>query len=214
MIDKSVYIHSSACVDEPCTIGDNTKIYHFTHIMGGAEIGRNCILGQNVFIGAGVKIGNNVKIQNNVSLYAGTVAEDDVFLGPSCVFTNVINPRSQIDRRSCFEETLIRRGATIGANATVLCSRTIGQYSFIGAGTVVTKDVPDYGLVTGNPAVHRGWMSRHGYRLTEPDEEGMMMCPVSKLRYRFSSGDTIRCIDLGEEEKLPKEMRECNLQNR
>src|SRR5262249_8187422 len=150
---------------QPCAIGEGTKIWHFCHIMAHSRIGARCILGQNVLVSSDVTVGDNVKIQNNVSLYTGVEIEDDVFLGPSCVFTNVSNPRSQIVRRDRYEKTLVKRGATIGANATIVCGTTIGQYAFIAAGTVVTKDVPDYALMMGVPARQVGWMSRHGYRL-------------------------------------------------
>jgi len=157
--------HESAFVDEPCTIGAGTKIWHFCHVQSGARIGQKCILGQNVNVANDVVIGDNVKIQNNVSVYTGTVIEDDVFLGPSCVLTNVTNPRSQVVRHSLYERTLLRRGCTIGANATVVCGTTIGRYAFVAAGAVVTGDVPDYALVLGVPAKPHGWMSRHGHRL-------------------------------------------------
>jgi len=196
------YAHPSAYVDEPCTIGDGTKIWHFCHIMPQAQIGRGCILGQNVFVASGVKIGDNVKIQNNVSVYAGVELEDDVFCGPSCVFTNVINPRSQIVRRDEYLPTLVRRGATIGANATIICGSTIGRYAFIGAGAVVRGDVPDYALVLGVPARQHGWMSRHGYRLGQPDAEGLMRCPQSGWRYQLQDG-ALRCLDYPEDQSLP-----------
>jgi UDP-2-acetamido-3-amino-2,3-dideoxy-glucuronate N-acetyltransferase len=195
------YVHPSAYVDQPCTIGDGTKIWHFCHIMPHAQIGRNCILGQNVFIASGVKIGDNVKIQNNVSVYAGVELEDDVFCGPSCVFTNVINPRAQIVRRDEYLPTLVRRGATIGANATIICDVTIGRYAFIGAGAVVRGDVPDYALMLGVPAKQHGWMSRHGYRLGLPDAEGIMRCPQSGWRYQLQEG-LLRCLDYPEDQPL------------
>jgi UDP-2-acetamido-3-amino-2,3-dideoxy-glucuronate N-acetyltransferase len=195
------YVHPSAYVDQPCTIGDGTKIWHFCHIMPHAQIGRNCILGQNVFIASGVKIGDNVKIQNNVSVYAGVELEDDVFCGPSCVFTNVINPRAQIVRRDEYLPTLVRRGATIGANATIICDVTIGRYAFIGAGAVVRGDVPDYALMLGVPAKQHGWMSRHGYRLSLPDAEGIMRCPQSGWRYQLQEG-LLRCLDYPEDQPL------------
>lgn len=195
------YVHPSAYVDQPCTIGEGTKIWHFCHIMPHAQIGRNCILGQNVFIASGVKIGDNVKIQNNVSVYAGVELEDDVFCGPSCVFTNVINPRAQIVRRDEYLPTLVRRGATIGANATIICDVTIGRYAFIGAGAVVRGDVPDYALMLGVPAKQHGWMSRHGYRLSLPDAEGIMRCPQSGWRYQLQEG-LLRCLDYPEDQPL------------
>ena len=197
--------HESAYVDEGAAIGAGTKIWHFSHVMKGAKIGARCVFGQTVNVDGGVVIGNNVKVQNNVSIYTGTVIEDDVFLGPSCVLTNVTNPRSQINRHSLYEQTLIRRGATIGANATIVCGVTLGRYCFIAAGSVVTKDVPDYALVMGNPARQKGWMSRHGHILKNPDEDGVMLCPESRFRYRLGAG-AIHCLDLDEESPLPPEL--------
>ncbi|RMG06277.1 MAG: N-acetyltransferase [Acidobacteria bacterium] len=202
MTASMFYVHPSAYVDEPCIIGSGTKIWHFCHIMPHARIGNNCNLGQNVFVASGVIIGNNVKIQNNVSLYTGVEIEDDVFCGPSCVFTNVINPRSQIVRHNQYQRTLVRRGATIGANATIVCGVTIGQYAFIAAGAVVRTDVPDYALMVGVPAVQKGWMSRHGYQLTPPDADGIMYCPQSKWRYREIDPGVVRCLDWPEERPL------------
>ncbi len=201
------YKHECAFVDEPCQIGDGTKIWHFSHVMKNCRIGTNCIVGQNVNIASDVVIGNGVKIQNNVSVYTGTVIEDCVFLGPSCVLTNVTNPRSEINRHSLYEKTLIRRGATIGANATILCGVTVGRYAFVAAGSVVTRDVPDYALVLGNPAKQRGWMSRHGVKLPKPDNDGVMVCPESGLKYKME-GDTIRCLDIDEQAELPAQIRE------
>ncbi|RMD94565.1 MAG: N-acetyltransferase [Calditrichaeota bacterium] len=165
MIGNDVYIHPSSVVDEPCEIGEGTKIWHFCHIMKHAHIGRNCILGQNVFVASDVKIGNHVKIQNNVSIYTGVELEDEVFCGPSCVFTNVINPRSGIERKDEFQKTLVKKGASLGANCTIVCGTTIGRYAFVGAGAVVTKDVPDYSLVVGVPARPIGWVCECGERL-------------------------------------------------
>lgn len=204
--ERSYFAHESACIDTPCCIGPGTKIWHGAHVMKGAEIGERCNLGQNVCIGNDVKIGSNVKIQNNVSVYTGTEIEDDVFLGPSCVLTNITNPRSQIVRHSLYEKTLIKRGATIGANATIVCGVTIGRYAFIAAGAVVAKDVPDYALMVGIPARRQGWMSRHGIRLSEPDVEGIMVCPESGFRYKELSAGVLRCLDLDEEKSLPAEM--------
>ena len=171
--------------------------------MAGAQIGERCVLGQNVFVADGVKIGNNVKIQNNVSLYAGVTLEDDVFCGPSCVFTNVSNPRSQIRRHHLYEETIVHRGVTIGANATIICGATIGRYAFIGAGAVVRGNVPDYALMLGVPAVRKGWMSRHGLRLVPQPSDETLVCPDSGWRYRFERPNQLRCIDWPEEMPLP-----------
>src|SRR6187455_1683917 len=165
--------HESAWVDDGCEIGEGTKIWHFCHIQTGAKIGRNCIFGQNVNVAGGVTIGDGVKVQNNVSIYTGTIVEDYVFLGPSCVLTNVTNPRSEINRHRLYETTRIRRGATIGANATIVCGITIGRYAFVAAGAVVAKDVPDYALMVGVPARKSGWVSRHGLPLKAPDGEGI-----------------------------------------
>ncbi len=200
--------HESAYVDEPVSIGDGTKIWHFCHVQSGAQIGERCILGQNVNIANDVVIGNNVKIQNNVAVYTGTVVEDDVFLGPSCVLTNVTNPRSQIKRHSLYEKILIKRGASIGANATIVCGITIGRYAFIAAGAVVAKDVPDYALMVGVPGRRVAWISRHGHILKNPDAEGIMICPESGYRYREVSPGVIRCLDLDEEAPLPVELAE------
>ena len=197
--------HESAYVDEGAVVGAGTKIWHFSHVMKGARIGDRCVFGQNVNVDGGVVVGNNVKVQNNVSIYTGTVIEDDVFLGPSCVLTNVTNPRSQINRHSLYEKTLIRRGATIGANATIVCGVTLGRYCFVAAGSVVTKAVPDYALVMGNPARPKGWMSRHGHILKNPDPAGVMCCPESGFRYRLEEGQ-LRCLDLDEESPLPMDL--------
>ncbi len=196
------YAHPSAYIDQPCEIGAGTKIWHFCHIMAGARIGEHCNLGQNVMVAGNVVIGNNCKIQNNVSLYTGVELEDDVFCGPSCVFTNVINPRSQIVRHGEYQRTLVRRGATIGANATIVCGATIGRYAFIGAGAVVRGDVPDYALMLGVPARRRGWMSRHGYRLPAPNVEGLLICPGNGWRYQEIAPGTLQCLDWPEDEPL------------
>jgi len=198
------FAHESAYVDEGAQVGEGTKIWHFCHVMAGAVLGRNCILGQNVHVAGDVVIGGNVKIQNNVSIYTGTTIEDDVFLGPSCVLTNVTNPRSQIRRHSLFEKTLVRRGATVGANATILCGITIGRYAFIAAGATATKDVPDYALLVGVPGRQDGWMSRHGHRLLGQDDDGILTCPESGYRYRLKNGCLI-CLDLSEDSPLPTE---------
>lgn len=183
----SYFAHETAIIDADCQIGDGTKIWHFTHIMPNCSIGNNCSIGQNVVISPEVKIGNGVKIQNNVSVYTGVICEDDVFLGPSAVFTNVINPRSAIVRRNEFKTTLVQKGATIGANATIVCGITIGKYAFIGAGAVVTKNIPDYALVVGNPARQTGWMSEFGHKL-KFDSEGIAICPESKEKYQLLNG--------------------------
>lgn len=182
--------HESAYIDEGCTIGDDTKIWHFSHIMSGCKIGNGCNIGQNVVISPNVVIGNNVKIQNNVSVYTGVVCEDYVFLGPSMVFTNVINPRSEVNRRDEFMTTIIRRGASVGANATIVCGNEIGEYALIGAGAVITKPVTPYALVVGNPARRIGWVSRYGHRL-HFDKEGIAVCPETNERYRLSNGNVI-----------------------
>ena len=202
----SFFKHESAYVDEGAVIGAGTKVWHFSHIMKGAQIGERCVFGQNVNVDGGVVIGNNVKVQNNVSIYTGAVIEDDVFLGPSCVLTNVTNPRSQVNRHRLYEQTRIRRGATIGANATIVCGTTLGRYCFIAAGSVVTKNVPDYALMMGNPARQKGWMSRHGHIL-KSGPDGIMTCPESGFRYRLEDG-RLRCLDLDEESPLPKNLSE------
>lgn len=178
------FAHETACIDEGCEIGEGTKIWHFSHLMPNCRLGENCNLGQNVVVSPDVVLGNNVKVQNNVSIYTGVVCEDDVFLGPSMVFTNVINPRSAVNRRGEYQKTTVKKGATIGANATIVCGHNIGRYAFIGAGAVVTKEVPDYALVLGNPARQKGWMSEYGHRL-EFDEEGIAVCPESGEKYQL-----------------------------
>ncbi|MBE0653545.1 MAG: N-acetyltransferase [Bacteroidales bacterium] len=180
------YAHETAVIDEGCTIGKGTKIWHFSHIMKDSVIGENCNLGQNVVISPGVFLGRNVKVQNNVSVYTGVICEDDVFLGPSMVFTNVINPRSAVARKDQYLKTLVKKGATIGANATIICGNTIGRYSFIGAGAVITKNVEDYALVFGNPARQTGWMSEYGHRL-HFDEQGVAVCPESGEKYKLEN---------------------------
>ena len=187
MADTLYYAHPTAVIDEGCTIGKGTKIWHFSHIMGDCTIGENCNFGQNVVVSPGVVLGNNVKVQNNVSIYTGVVCEDDVFLGPSCVFTNVVNPRSGVNRRGQYSKTTVKRGASIGANATIVCGHDIGEFAFIGAGAVVTKNIPAYALVVGNPSKQIGWMSEYGHRLNF-DKDGFAICPESKEKYELKNG--------------------------
>ena len=201
------FSHQSAFVDGNCEIGEGTKIWHFSHVQSGARIGRNCILGQNVNVANDVVIGDGVKIQNNVSIYTGTVIEDYVFLGPSCVLTNVTNPRSEVNRHRLYEKTVIRRGASIGANATIVCGITVGRYAFIAAGAVVSKDVPDYALMVGVPGRQTGWISRHGLPLKNADADGVYVCPESGLRYHETSPGILRCLDVDEDAPLPDAMR-------
>jgi len=186
-METSFFAHETAVIDPDCQIGEGTKIWHFSHIMPNCIIGQHCSIGQNVVISPEVRIGNRVKIQNNVSVYTGVTCEDDVFLGPSAVFTNVINPRSAIIRKEEYKPTLVQKGATIGANATIICGITIGSYAFIGAGAVVTKNIPDYALVVGNPARQTGWMSEYGHKL-KFSTEGLAVCPESKEKYRLENG--------------------------
>jgi UDP-2-acetamido-3-amino-2,3-dideoxy-glucuronate N-acetyltransferase len=203
---KLFFSHPTAIVDEGAVIGAGSNIWHFSHVSSKSRLGENCNLGQNVFIAAGVSIGNNVKIQNNVSVYAGTEIHDDVFLGPSCVLTNVSNPRSQVNRKSIYEQTVICRGATIGANSTIVCGTTLGRYSFVAAGAVVSADVPDYGLVMGVPAQQKGWMSRHGHRL-EFEKDAQATCPESGFVYqleKIAGKPAVRCLTVSEDEPLPK----------
>src|SRR6476660_7549570 len=178
------YIHPTAIVDEGAVIGEGTKVWHFSHVMAGAVVGENCNIGQNVVVSPKVVLGNNVRVQNNVSIYEGVICEDDVFLGPSMVFTNVINPRSAVSRKNAYQQTLVRRGASIGANATIVCGNEIGEYAFIGAGAVVTKPVPAYALLVGNPAKQIGWMSELGHRLNF-DASGIAVCEESKQKYEL-----------------------------
>ncbi|MDA8991300.1 N-acetyltransferase [Opitutales bacterium] len=203
-MSNSIKIHSSAVVDVGAVIGDGTAIWHFSHVCAGAVIGNSCSLGQNVLVADNASLGNNVKVQNNVAIYGGITVEDDVFLGPSCVLTNVTNPRSQVSRKSLYEKNLIKRGATIGANATIVCGVTLGRYCFIGAGAVVTKDIPDYGLVLGNPGKFSGYMSRHGHKLTF-NELGRATCLESNFVYEKVE-EQVRCLDLGEDDPLPIEL--------
>lgn len=188
---QKYFAHETAVIDENCQIGEGTKIWHFSHIMTGCVIGTNCNIGQNVVISPEVVLGNNVKVQNNVSVYTGVTCEDDVFLGPSCVFTNVTNPRSAVNRKSQYAGTHVGKGATIGANATVVCGHDIGAYAFIGAGAVVTKHVPDYALLVGNPARQLGWMSEYGHQLYF-DAEGIAECPESHEKYQLKDGKVFK----------------------
>jgi UDP-2-acetamido-3-amino-2,3-dideoxy-glucuronate N-acetyltransferase len=187
MSQLNYFAHPTAVIDEGCEIGPGTKIWHFSHIMPNCKIGENCNLGQNVVVSPEVVLGKNVKVQNNVSIYTGVICEDDVFLGPSMVFTNVVNPRSAVNRKNQYAKTLVKKGATIGANATVVCGHDIGKFAFIGAGAVVTKDVPDYALIMGNPARQTGWMSEYGHKLSF-DEKGEAVCPESGEKYRLKRG--------------------------
>lgn len=190
-MEKTYFVHPSAYVDENCTIGEGTRIWHFSHIMSKSKIGDKCNIGQNVVISPGVTLGNNVKVQNNVSIYTGVVCEDDVFLGPSMVFTNVINPRSAINRRDQYTKTFVGKGASIGANATIVCGHDIGEYAFIGAGSVVTKTIQAYSLVVGNPARHIGWVSEYGHRLAF-DKNGLAECKESKQQYKLEDNKVSR----------------------
>jgi UDP-2-acetamido-3-amino-2,3-dideoxy-glucuronate N-acetyltransferase len=184
MDTKNYFVHESSYVDEPCQIGKGTKIWHFSHVMKNSVIGENCNIGQNVVVSPDVQLGNNVKIQNNVSIYTGVICEDDVFLGPSMVFTNVINPRSGVIRKEEYMETVVKKGASIGANATIVCGNNIGKYAFIGAGAIVTKEVPDYALMVGNPSRNIGWMSEFGERLVF-NENGIAICDTTGSRYKL-----------------------------
>ncbi|MFZ1807740.1 MAG: acyltransferase [Cyclobacteriaceae bacterium] len=186
-MDAPFFAHPTAVIDKGCEIGSGTKIWHFSHIMPGCIIGRNCNIGQNVVISPEVVLGDNTKVQNNVSIYSGVICEEDVFLGPSMVFTNVINPRSAINRRGQYSKTFVKKGASIGANATIVCGHDIGKFAFIGAGAVVTKEVPDYALVVGNPAKQTGWMSEYGHKL-KFDEKGIAECLESKEKYQLKEG--------------------------
>lgn len=186
-MEKEYFAHPSAIIDEGCEIGKGVKIWHFSHIMKNCHIGENCNIGQNVVVSPEVILGKNVKVQNNVSIYTGVICEDDVFLGPSMVFTNIINPRSAVIRRDQYVKTVVKKGATIGANATIVCGHDIGEYAFIGAGTVITKEVPAYALFVGNPGKQIGWMSEFGHRLNF-DENGIAVCPESKDKYELKEG--------------------------
>ncbi|GAB6278701.1 MAG TPA: acyltransferase [Bacteroidales bacterium] len=190
-MSKDYFAHETAVIDEGCVIGKGTRIWHFSHIMSGCVIGENCNLGQNVVVSPKVMLGNNVKVQNNVSIYTGVICEDDVFLGPSMVFTNVINPRSAINRRGQYAQTIVKRGATIGANATIVCGHNIGEYAFVGAGAVVTREVLPYALVVGNPARQVGWMSEYGHRLNF-DKDNIAICPESHEKYKLENNQVFK----------------------
>jgi len=193
-MSSDFFAHESAVIDDGCTIGNGTKIWHFSHLMPACVLGKNCTIGQNVMIGSGVILGNNVKVQNNVSIYTGVTCDDDVFLGPAMVFTNVINPRSAINRKDQLLKTHVGRGATIGANATIVCGHDIGKYAFIGAGAVVTRNVPDYALVVGNPTKQIGWVSAYGHRLNF-DENNLAVCKESRMIYKKENN---RVVNSGE----------------
>jgi UDP-2-acetamido-3-amino-2,3-dideoxy-glucuronate N-acetyltransferase len=190
-MEKEYFAHETAVIDDGCTIGKGTRIWHFSHIMSRCTIGENCNIGQNVVVSPDVVLGRNVKIQNNVSIYTGVICEDDVFLGPSMVFTNITNPRSHVIRKDQYARTLVKRGASIGANATIVCGHDIGEFAFIGAGAVVTKNVKPYELIVGNPGRHMGWMSEYGHRL-EFDGNGLAECPESHEKYRLSEGNVTK----------------------
>lgn len=192
---KEYFVHESSYIDEPCEIGAGTKIWHFSHIMSGCRIGCNCNIGQNVVISPEVVIGHNVKIQNNVSVYTGVICENDVFIGPSVVFTNVINPRSHISRKNEYKKTVIKKGASIGANATIVCGHNIGNYAFIGAGAVVTKDVPDYALVVGNPARQTGWVCKCGVKLPPADNKNTLVCSQCGCKYVMKNSIDIESLE-------------------
>ena len=191
MISKEFFIHESSVIDNSARVGQGTMIWHFSHIMSNAKIGKNCNIGQNVVVSSNVILGDNVKVQNNVSIYTGVICEDDVFLGPSVVFTNILNPRSAIIRRDQYKKTFVRKGASIGANATILCGNTLGDFCLVGAGSVVTKDVLPYALVVGNPAIQISWVSEYGHRL-EFDNKGFSVCPESSEKYKLENKEVIK----------------------
>ncbi len=202
MQESNYFVHPTSTIDHPTTIGKDTKIWHYCHVMKNAEIGAGCVLGQNVFVAGGVKIGDRVRIQNNVSVYSGVTLEDDVFCGPSCVFTNVSNPRAGLSRHGAYDKTRVRFGATLGANSTIVCGHTIGRHAFIGAGAVVTQDVPDYALLVGVPARQVGWMGRHGARLQQNEAE-YYICPTSGWRYKATQEGGLTCLDHPDNAPLP-----------
>lgn len=202
-ISPDATIFKTAVVEDGATVGAGTGIWHCVHVQSGAVIGERCVLGQNVMVASGAKLGNNVKVQNNVAVYAGVTVEDDVFLGPSCVLTNVTNPRSSISRKAMFEQTLIKRGATVGANATIVCGVTVGRHAMIAAGAVVTKDVPDYAMIVGVPGKQRGFVTRHGHPI-DPAPDQAVACPETKLRYMLNELGELRCLDLDENAPMPE----------
>lgn len=204
-VSPDAKIFRTAVVDDGATIGAGTGVWHAVHVQSGAVIGENCVLGQNVMVAGGAVLGNNVKVQNNVAVYRGVTVEDDVFLGPSCVLTNVSNPRSGISRKAMFEDTLIKRGATVGANATIVCGVTIGRHAMIAAGSVVTKDVPDYGMIVGVPGKQRGFVTRHGHPINPAPGE-TVACPETKLRYTLNDEGQLKCLDLDEDEAVPESL--------
>lgn len=206
MSDSNYFAHETAIIDPDVIIGEGTKVWHFAHICSGARIGNDCVFGQNTMVAGGAKVGSNVKVQNNVAIYAGVELEDDVFLGPSCVLTNVTNPRSQVVRKSLYERTLIRRGASVGANATIVCGVTVGRYALIAAGAVVTRDVSDYALMVGVPVKRKGWVSRHGHRLALENVGDEAVCPESGLHYQWREDNVVVCLDLAEDDPLPPSM--------
>ncbi len=193
IMEKEYFAHETAVIDDGCKIGKGTKIWHFSHVMNGSEIGENCNIGQNVVVSPGVRLGKNVKVQNNVSIYTGVICDDDVFLGPSMVFTNIINPRSEIIRKDSYQTTVVEKGASIGANSTIICGIIIGRYAFIGAGAVVTKNVKPYALVVGNPARQTGWMSEFGHKLIF-DNKGLAVCPESGDRYKLENESVSKIV--------------------
>jgi UDP-2-acetamido-3-amino-2,3-dideoxy-glucuronate N-acetyltransferase len=203
---ENYFVHESSYVDKKVKIGKGTKIWHFSHVLSGAQIGTDCNFGQNVSIAGDVIIGNSVKIQNSVSVYDGVRIEDNVFLGPSCVLTNVTNPRSEIARKNLYEKTLIKKGASIGANATIVCGVTIGQFAFVAAGAVVTDDIADYTMVQGVPAKPVAWVSRHGHKLEKKDVNGFYICPESGLKYKETAQKQLFCIEIKENQSLPDTM--------
>ena len=204
-ISPDAKIFKTAVVEDGATVGAGTGVCHCVHVQSGAVVGERCVLGQNVMIAGGARLGNNVKVQNNVAVYAGVTVEDDVFLGPSCVLTNVSNPRSSVSRKAMFEETRIKRGATVGANATIVCGVTIGRHAMIAAGAVVTRDVPDYGLIVGVPGKPLGYVTRHGHRI-DPAPGEVVACPETKLRYALNDAGELRCLDLDEDAPMPNDL--------